>query len=204
MASARSLPPPITVADDCIGADLIAALRAHADAHGVPLRQLVRLHSASPHTWLRQVAEAQRPKPRTIQLVRQILDSPPPPPPSARAKRSHLRVVHIAPQAPEPAPPPPEPPTIAARVLTPAEKIRAEVFAQSAAAERRKREAQSHGAVNPLAAIGDQPVRIFAPRGEDYRRIVSGREPCRLCGTRADIGCRHQRPDRSPEIQGKL
>lgn len=78
---------------------------------------------------------------------------------------------------------------------------------EQCAAEARNREARlkiaskfGGGNTNVLDPLDPGPVLRFQPKGEDRRRFVAGREPCPRCGTRADIGCRHQRLD--PPVHG--
>lgn len=64
------------------GADLVAAIRAHAEAEGVPVYRLIRPLSEYPNRWLTQTECAARPKPHTIDRVRALLDGEPVPPPT--------------------------------------------------------------------------------------------------------------------------
>lgn len=38
------------------------------------------------------------------------------------------------------------------------------------------------------------PVLQYQPEAFDMRPVAPGRDPCRRCNTRGDIGCAHQRP----------
>lgn len=39
-----------------------------------------------------------------------------------------------------------------------------------------------------------KPVLEYQPEAIDMRPVASGRDPCRRCNIRGDIGCAHQRP----------
>lgn len=62
-----TLPPNPT------GADLVAAIEAHAAAQGVRPFEIARLISADPRKWLRQTPDYQAPKPQTIARVAALL-----------------------------------------------------------------------------------------------------------------------------------
>lgn len=65
------------------GADLVAAIRAAAQASGVPIYQFARPLSRYPASWLDQTGRAANPKPQTIERVRALLGGEPVPPPPA-------------------------------------------------------------------------------------------------------------------------
>lgn len=73
--------------------------------------------------------------------------------------------------------------------------LRQAVFAEAAAREARRQQARNTGTVNdPLAHEGEHPVLRF-PLAQllDVRPFALNRDPCGRCGTRGDVGCRHQR-----------
>lgn len=77
-----------------------------------------------------------------------------------------------------------------------AEALRRAIFAESARAEKRRKDAQSTGTVvSALDHDGLQPAMTFDPDDDlDTRPIIDGREPCFRCGIRGNLGCKHQRP----------
>jgi hypothetical protein len=87
--TARRLPRP----DIPTGEQLIAELRAHAEATGSSLAALVRpLVSGhqNPSNWIRQTLESKWPRQSTIDRVRAVIDGKEPPPPATRrAPRRH-------------------------------------------------------------------------------------------------------------------
>lgn len=62
------------------GADVIDAVRAAARNRGVPVLRFVAPLSASPHRWLKDVAQATMPRAVTLARVAALLDGEPLPP----------------------------------------------------------------------------------------------------------------------------
>ena len=62
------------------GADVVAAVKAAARSKGVPVLRFIAPLSASPHRWLRDVAQASHPREVTLARVRALLDGEPLPP----------------------------------------------------------------------------------------------------------------------------
>ena len=56
------------------GADVVAAVKAAARSKGVPVLRFIAPLSASPHRWLRDVAQASHPREVTLARVRALLD----------------------------------------------------------------------------------------------------------------------------------
>lgn len=61
------------VSDEPTGAELVEAIRAAAAAEGVPLLDFVRRMVKAPTSYLLQLAEAERPTPRTVSRVRALI-----------------------------------------------------------------------------------------------------------------------------------
>ncbi|WP_439539511.1 hypothetical protein [Sphingomonas sp.] len=73
----------IALPDSPSGADLVAAIRAAAQASGVAIYQFARPLSRYPASWLDQTGKAASPKPQTIERVHALLKGEPVPPPPA-------------------------------------------------------------------------------------------------------------------------
>jgi hypothetical protein len=74
-----------------------------------------------------------------------------------------------------------------------ASALRAEIFAESAAASKRREFAWVPSNGNPLA-IAPRPVLSAPLRAVDTRPRAHGRDPCGYCSTRGDLGCAHFAP----------
>ena len=213
----------IALPDRPTGADLVAAVRAHAQETGQPPNTLFRLLSSHPDRWASQVAGAMKPKPRTIARVRALLDgklaSPGAPyhPKLRHGKggaeaeieiqrrldegQTRERIVEetgihptivasVAGRSSESA-------TLAmkADLRSGSAKLRAAIFAESAAKEERRLAAQAWSGASALDSAAARPIEFFAPSaGADARPPAFSREACSRCGARGDIGCRHQLP----------
>jgi hypothetical protein len=205
------------------GADLVEAVRQHAERTGLLPTQVFAKLSGHPGRWVRQVSAAQKPMPHTVERVRALLAGEPLPqqPASPFGKRNgrggksaeaeilrrldegqprqrileetgfHPTIVDKTTNLGS------EAGTVAmnADLRNGSAGLLKAVFAESAAAERRRNAALSTGTVvSALDHLGPQPVARFVPTASDRRRFAVSREPCPRCNTRGDLGCRHQRP----------
>jgi hypothetical protein len=199
------------------GADLVGAVRARAAAVGVSPSLLVERISKNPSTWLRQTAEAKRPKRETVARVLELLAAEPPaaaavaPAPTPRERRPlnaseklvYDRIVLAAARG-EVCPSNNELCEVAG-VLS-VGKTSELVGSIEAKGWIHVQRGNSRRIVTVLASglrtNGDVPAprgpRSFARR-EPVDDLLSARaapiayrEPCFLCGVRGDIGCRHQ------------
>lgn len=134
----------IILPDRPTGQQLVDAIHDYARQTQQTPMQVSRALSNDSSTWLRTLASANRPLPRTVERVRALLAGASVPPP----RRYKAPVV---------------------RLREPTEQIRW--------AEERI------------------PVRtLVMPDPSDPRRPAFSREPCTYCGTRGDLGCKHQSP----------
>lgn len=175
----------MTIPENPSGADLVAALDARARELGLSDKQFFAPLTRYPSNWKRELACVKFPKPHTIRRVRALLSGETPEPPRRKA-------LMPPPARSRPAPTP-------TRAMSRAEQLRAEIFAESSTALARRNAALSTGTV---VAVGEHltmpagPVLAAPVAGPgDPRPIADGREPCRRCGIRGDLGCAHQRPD---------
>jgi hypothetical protein len=91
----------IALPDAPTGADLVAAIGAVADVLGIAPVELTAPLSKYPASWLKQTAEAKRPRPDTIARVRALLAGQPVPAPPANTLQARNRVRAIQEEAAE-------------------------------------------------------------------------------------------------------
>lgn len=77
--------------------------------------------------------------------------------------------------------------------------LRDAISDEAALVMRRRQAARATGHTAPLECQGPRPVLRAAP--VDPRPIAAGRDPCPRCGTRGDLGCRHQAPFEAGAIE---
>lgn len=82
------------------GADLVAAIEAHAAAQGVRPFEIARRLSSDPRRWIKQVREAKSPKPSTVERVAALLECrtiPPAPPNNFQASERRPTGIRVIP-----------------------------------------------------------------------------------------------------------